>query len=92
MNTKTIKGPKDAEGNTLEIELDKGQVFPNDPGQGTPAMVLKKDKNGREVDSGTYWCAVESGELSHNGTWLTNEQVEWLNTQTLTVDGFLYNT
>lgn len=34
----TLHGP-----GGVRLELDKTQVFPDDPGQGTPAMVYYKD-------------------------------------------------
>jgi hypothetical protein len=40
------------------IELDAAQVYPDDPGAGTPAMVCF----GANYSS-TYWCAVGEEEL-----------------------------
>lgn len=72
----------------LELVLDAREIFPNDPGQGTPAMVILK-RNGRETDSGTFWCAIGERELSYNGTRLTDYQLEWLLSQEGTVNQFI---
>lgn len=50
--TATFKGPEG-----LRLELDAGQIFPEDPGQGTPVLVVLA--NG---DSGTYGCVTSEGE------------------------------
>lgn len=66
---KTIQGPQG-----LRIVLDSAQIFPDDPGNGTPAIV----ELGRA--SGTYWCAADTGELicgSEERT-LTITQLNWL--------------
>ena len=74
----------------LRIELDANEIYPNDPGQGTPAMVILMDENcRRELDSGTFNCAIGEGELSHNGTQLTEAQREWLYSQKTAVDEFI---
>lgn len=61
------------------LELDSDEIFPEDPGQGTPAMVYSEDRN----CSGTYWCVCETGEIdcqypvpSRVMKWLNSEQVE----------------
>jgi hypothetical protein len=41
-----------------KLVLDKSEIFPDDPGQGTPAMVYAP--NG---DSATYNCATDTGEI-----------------------------
>lgn len=53
---KTLRGP---EGVTLE--LDSHEIYPEDPGQGTPAMVYKT-VNGR-LYMATLTCAEMTGEL-----------------------------
>ena len=80
----TFKGPEG-----LSLELDSEQIFPDDPGQGTPAIVILRDKSRREVDSGTFDCACGEGELGHNGTKLTDVQFEWLCAQNDIVDDFI---
>lgn len=52
MNRKTIPL-----GNGWRLELDRAQVFPDDPGQGTPAMVY-----GPRGESATFQCALCEGE------------------------------
>lgn len=71
----------------LRIELDKTQVFPDDPGAGTPAMVYLGDY------SATYWCAVGEGCLdgSKGERDLTRREMEWLDQQGDIIDKFLYN-
>ena len=80
-NKKTLNGP-----GGIRIVLDKAEVIPDDPGQGTPAMVYLLDK------SATYWCASGEGEVTGNrGTrQLTPEQCKWLNDQEDAVTEFLY--
>ncbi len=83
---KTIDGP-----NGLRIELDKDEINPNDPGQGTPAMVYKKTAKGEA--SGTYWRVQGEGEMDgHDGgtVTLTERQMEWINGQEEAVQNFLY--
>ena len=50
---KTIKGPKG-----YSVVLDKGEVYLDDPGQGTPALL--RDAAG---NSSTFWCALNEGEI-----------------------------
>jgi len=73
-----LKGPAG-----LRLILDSSEIFPNDPGQGTPAIV--ELTNG---DTATYNCAVGEGE-TNDGTPLTLEQVEWLNSKEDAVEKFL---
>lgn len=40
------------------VELDPGQAFPDDPGAGAVAMVY-----GPGNTSGTWYCAMERGEI-----------------------------
>lgn len=56
----------------LTVRLDPAQVYPDDPGQGTPAVVSK----GRY--SSTLECALATGELSCGENPLTKAQVDWL--------------
>lgn len=83
---KKLSGP-----NGLYVELDKSQVFPEDPGQGTPAMCYLKEK-GCIIDSGTFFAASDTGELSDKGTQLNPTQCEWLINQWDNVNDFLYET
>jgi hypothetical protein len=79
--TKTLQGPQG-----IKLILDKSQVFPDDPGAGTPAMVeLKKA-------SSTYWCAINEGELlTHNEpVTLSSKQLQWLHELEDFVNDYLF--
>jgi hypothetical protein len=68
----------------IRIVLDRSKVVKDDPGADTPAMVyLPKNKG-----SGTFWCAVDTGEV--DDVRLTDKQCEWLQEQYDTVNDFLY--
>ena len=86
MNEKPIR--KTLINGALIVELDRSQVFPDDPGNGTPAMVRWRGF------SATYWCAVGEEEL-HN--WITGEAkklpaswVQWLGELDREITEFLY--
>lgn len=66
----------------LVIELDAEQIFPDDPGQGTPALVVLPSG-----DTATFNCASSEGEC--DGTQLTPAQCAWLNQQEDAVDSFI---
>jgi hypothetical protein len=66
----TIHGPKG-----LRIELDAAQIFPSNPGNGTPAMVYR---NGY---SATFFCAMDTGELDCGTVELSDTECRWLNSQ-----------
>jgi hypothetical protein len=72
----------------LIIELDSSEIFPNDPGMGTPAMVYK-NKGKKNEDSGTFYCAIGEGELSNNGTKLMDNEFNWLCSQDDKVEEFI---
>ncbi len=79
-------------GHGLRIELDREEVFPDDPGQGTPAMVYREPDSDSKWASATYNCAINTGELTdQDGGWvpLTERQVEWLDKQGGKIDEFL---
>jgi hypothetical protein len=78
--TKTLNGP-----GGIRILLDASEIFPDDPGQGTPALVQLFGA------TGTYWCVSAEGELLEGGTTrrLTPEQCRWLNDQEDVVTDFL---
>lgn len=44
------------------LELDRDQIIPDNPGEGTPAMVYSPNDKG----AGTYWCAIDNGEVGTN--------------------------
>lgn len=74
----------------LKIVLDRSQVFPDDPGQGTPAMVYSASGA-----SATLWCAMSEGELVYSKTGniriLNDKQVEFLNSIQKKAEAFLYD-
>lgn len=70
MSVQILNGPQG-----LEIKLDSSQVFPDDPGQGTPAMVSV----GRHC--ATYACAVDTGELDCGEFELSITQLNWLQSE-----------
>jgi hypothetical protein len=78
---------KTLERGKLRVELDKSEVFLDDPGRGTPAVVYHGDF------SATYWCAVGEGELIDSNGYikpLTELQIEWLDSINEDIDLFLY--
>ena len=81
MTTQTLSGP-----NGLRLVLDSAQIFPDDPGQGTPAMVYHGNA------SATYWCACGEGELlgpNCEGVPLSYQQNAWLEQQEDMVNEFI---
>lgn len=42
------------------LELDRDEIYPDDPGNGTPAMVYAP----RDESWGTYWCALDNAEVA----------------------------
>ncbi len=74
---KTLVGP-----NGLRLVLDTDEVYPDNPGDGTPAM-LYLGKN-----SGTYWCALDTGEV--DGRALSSHQYAWVLSNEELVDNFLF--
>lgn len=68
MSITTIVCPFDSE---YRVELDPSQVFPDDPGNGTPEMVY-----GPNDTSGTFFCTIDTGEL--DGIRLPFAVLAWL--------------
>lgn len=70
----------------LLVQLDRSQVFPNDPGQGTPAIVRCFEY------SATYWCALDNGLMAPDGRQLllTDAECDWLYDIDREVTEFLY--
>ena len=72
----------------LKVILDKSQVFLDNPGDGTPAMVY--NRNGA---SATYACACGEGELENFNTGYMNQltelQIDWLNSLENEIGDFL---
>lgn len=69
------------------IKLDTDEIFPADPGMGTPVLVGLGPESGAATAS--YGCAVENGELSCGATTLTPGQWRWLCEQEVVVDEWL---
>lgn len=68
----------------LLVTLDPGEIFPDDPGAGTPVMVFLSPcgvlTNGHPTNysaSATWHCASEAGDIE--GYELSNEEIAWLN-------------
>lgn len=57
----------------LRLELDASQIFPEDPGQGTPFMVVHASGA-----SATFCCACNEGELDCGEYQLSPAQMGWL--------------
>lgn len=59
--------------------LDESEVFPDDPGNGTPALVIAPFGRG----TATYDCACDNGEVDGPSgiTPLSRAQCEWLNSR-----------
>lgn len=79
MASKLLVGP-----GGLRLVLDTTQVFPDDPGAGTPAMVYLSKPHA----SATFWCAVDTGEC--DDVRLSDTQCRWLQEQYDEVNDFLY--
>jgi len=75
---KTLRGPEG-----LILSLDSEEIFPDDPGSGTPALLSLPFGRG----TGTYWCALQEGEV--DGIPLTEKQSRWLEAVEYEVTDFL---
>lgn len=77
----------------LRVELDRSQVFPDNPGLGTPEMVYMC---GHLKCGSTLTCAQDTGELigsaadESDSYHLTPEQQDWLQSIDKEVEDFLY--
>ena len=76
---KTLRGPCGA-----KVDLDRSKVIPDDPGADTPAIV----RWGRY--SGTFWCCMDTGEISCGDAELPRQVTEWLHSVCDQVNEFLY--
>tara|TARA_R100000458_G_scaffold15199_1_gene12939 strand:- start:850 stop:1095 length:246 start_codon:yes stop_codon:yes gene_type:complete len=70
----------------LKVELDRNEVYPDDPGAGAPAIVSVA--NGKFV--ATYWCAINEGELELGAYQLSDKQLDWLYSLEDEINEFLY--
>lgn len=83
MTVKTLTGP-----GGLTVVLDSREIFPDDPGQGTPAMVNLDSRKA----SATFNCAWNEGTLSRDDGGevpLTISQSRWLDEIGDEVDAFI---
>lgn len=77
---KTLYGPYG-----IKLVLDTDEVFPDDPGNGTPAMVYYS------TGSATYWCAIGESEVwDRQAIRLPDRCLTWLENQETELDNFLY--
>jgi len=68
-----IKNPNQVvRAHDLKITLDANEIYPDDPGMGTPIMVEDLKTGG----TATFWCAV--GEHETDEGQLEQDQVDWL--------------
>jgi hypothetical protein len=80
---KDFEGPKG-----YLLRLDRREVFLDDPGLGTPALVQN-----HKGDTVTYWCALGEGEIvSRSGDCLPipRNVMTWLESLESDVNQFLY--
>ena len=80
---RTLTGP-----GGMVLVLDSSEIFPDDPGNGTPALVTLDEA------SGSYACAVEQGVLMDGRGYekaLTEDQIAWLDRLAPVVDQFLFD-
>lgn len=71
--------------NGWSIELDTAEVYPDDPGNGTPAMVYSPTG-----ESATYHRACDMGTVGDNDTEIPSRVLNWLNCQDDAINSFLY--
>jgi hypothetical protein len=73
-------------GHGLVLTLDSDEIFPDDPGQGTPAMVRY---GGGDA---TYYCAIGEGVVTDGRCVdipLNDTQLRWLEAQEDLVNSFI---
>lgn len=67
------------------IELDTAQVFPNDPGNGTPAMVYSP-----KGESATFNRAIDAGTVGDYDTPIPDNVWNWIDESTDEINAFLW--
>jgi hypothetical protein len=72
----TLEGPEG-----LTLELSAKQIFPDDPGQGTPCLCCYLGQ------TGTYNCVSDQGAVDDEP--LSGEQIAWINDIYSEVDEWL---
>lgn len=74
---KIILGP-----HSSRLIIDESQAFRSDPGRGTPAIVelIRKCAGKPEVYTGTYWCVIDTAEVSgvYRQYRVPQKVLEWL--------------
>jgi hypothetical protein len=73
--------------NGLTLRLRADEHFPDDPGNGTPAMVELPIRGERWPRTSTFWCAIGEGEV--DGAELSIAQSRWLEEQHDVINKFL---
>lgn len=68
------------------VELDPAEVFPDDPGQGTPAMLY-----GPHGTSATFLCASDTGEIGGTEA-IPPVVLDWLASIEERVEAFVLDT
>lgn len=66
----------------ITLTLDTSEVFPSDPGNGTPAMIYFKQ--GSTKYSATYNCVMDTGEIENYE--VTDRVYTWLDNMADAVD------
>lgn len=64
------------------LELDSTEIYPDDPGAGTPALVVAPDGS-----AGTYWCVLAEGECG--GRIVPKSIYTWLEGREPSVESFM---
>lgn len=82
--TMTLTCPHDP---IWRIELDRNEVFPDDPGAGTPAMLY-----GPRDSSATYYCALDTEEIwnARECIAIPRRVLDWMSAQEFNVAAFLF--
>lgn len=70
--------------NGWSIVLDKDEVFPDDPGQGTPAMLYSP-----KGLSSTYFCALDNGVIGDHDQPIPRSILDWMEEKMEEIDAFI---
>lgn len=81
--TQQIPCPSDSR---FRVELDSSEIYPDDPGNGTPAMLF-----GPRGASSTFQCALDTGEMQllDHYTEIPPSVQQWLESLEDEVEAFL---
>lgn len=77
---KTLLGP-----DGLSVVLDSNEIYPDNPGAGTPALVVKR-KGDRTA---SFDCAADTGELDGGAYLLNAAEAKWLESVRPEVESFI---